>query len=428
MSIKSFNVMEEKIFNKQLDNGLSVTIIQKKGFKTVSAAFTTSFGGIYNKISVNGTKYDLPLGVAHFLEHKLFASENGEDITIAFSNIGLEVNAYTDYYNTTYYFNGSKNIHQGIELLLDFVQSPHFTDENVESEKGIIEQELLMYQDIPSEAASLGLMNNMYHTFPYIYDVGGTVEDVYKINKEILYFCYELFYHPKNMQFVIVGDVDVDEIFEIIENNQNKKVFKDFQSPQIIIDKECDTIAKDNNFSKMDVVNPKVLIGLKLPMRKNIIKRNELPLDDLYYRIIKNTLFGGYTKFYQKLLDDKIICGRLRSGYNGDNYAQYLSIGADVHNVDEFIKRIKKRLKTLKNIKFSQKEIDRVKKDAIGKYILSFNNVEAIMGDYLDSVLRNYDYLNFIEIVNSLDINTLYQKSIELLNAPLSIYIIFPND
>ena len=123
------SLLEEKIFKKQLDNGLTVTLIQKKGFKSATCAFTTSFGGIYNKILVNGQKYELPLGVAHFLEHKLFSMEDGNDVTNKFSNIGLEVNAYTDYYNTTYYFIGPGDGYKGIELLLDFVQSPHFTDE-----------------------------------------------------------------------------------------------------------------------------------------------------------------------------------------------------------------------------------------------------------------------------------------------------------
>ena len=352
------SLLEEKIYKRQLDNGLNLTVIQKKGFKSVSAAFTTSFGGVYNKIEVQGKVHELPLGVAHFLEHKLFATADGEDITVKFANIGLEVNAYTDYYNTTYYFTGSDNIYQGIELLLDFVQTPYFTDENVESEKGIIEQELLMYQDIPGEAISLGLMNNLYHKFPYIYDVGGTVEDVNKINKEILYFCYEIFYHPQNMNFVIVGDLNPDEVFELIANNQNKKTFKEYQFPKLYIENEDNSLEKEFDSKEMDVVNSKVLIGIKLPMRNEKPNRNSLPLDDLYYRIIKNALFGGYTHFNQKLLDDKIICSPLRSSYNGDSYAQYLAIGADVNDIDEFIKRIKKRIIALKTIKFNQKEVD----------------------------------------------------------------------
>ena len=200
----------------------------------------------------------VPDGIAHFLEHKLFASADGEDITYQFENIGLEVNAYTDYFNTTYYFSGSGNVYQGIELLLNFVQSPHFTTENVESEKGIIEQELLMYQDMPDEALSLGLMKNLFHKYPYIYDVGGTVDDVYKIDKDILNFCYHTFYHPLNMNFVIVGDVDPNEVFNFIENNQKNKSFTPYKNPSLVIDEEGNDVVKEFDSKEMDVVNQKV--------------------------------------------------------------------------------------------------------------------------------------------------------------------------
>ena len=419
--------LSEKIFKKELNNGLMVTLIEKKDYKKVSAAFTTKFGGSYQKIKVSEKEYSLPLGVAHFLEHKLFASDDGEDITYQFENIGLEVNAYTDYYNTTYYFSGSQNIFKGIELLLDFVQKPYFTTENVESEKGIIEQELLMYQDIPDEALSFGLMNNMYHKFPYIYDVGGTVEDVYKIDKDILYFCYDLFYHPKNMEFVIVGDLDPNEVFNFIEDNQSKKTFKEFQNPQLVIDSESDNIVKNYDSKKMDVINQKVAVGFKLPMRKESIKHNQLLVEDLYYRIIKNILFGGHTNFHQKLLDDKLITSPLASNYSGDDYAQYFSLIAETNNVDKFIKKIKNRLNDLKRLKFSQKEVNRIKKDLIGKFIISFNSVSAIMGDYLESIARNYDYLDFINIVNSINIDDLKEKGKTLLNLPMSVFVIEPN-
>ena len=416
-------IFTERIFEKKLNNGLNVTVIEKKDFKTISAAFTTAFGGAYQKIEVDGKIIELPLGVAHFLEHKLFSNEEGEDVINDFATLGLEANAYTDYYNTTYYFNGSLNTYKGIELLLDFVQNPYFSDENVESEKGIIEQELLMYQDMPGEALSLGLMNNLYHKFPFIYDVGGTVEEVNRITKEILYYCYDLFYHPMNMKMIIVGDVNHQEIFKLIEDNQSKKIFKEYKYPKLVIEDEDNSINKEYDFKYMDVVNPKVLLGIKLPMRNDVLE-NQLLIEGLALKIIKNTLFGGYTKFVQGLLDDKIICSPLRSSYYNDKYSQYLAVGADSNNVDELIKRLKKRIKTLKTLKFNQKEIDRVKKDTIGKYILSFNSIDAIMGDYLDSIDRKFNYLNFIEVINSFSIDILYEKSKQLLDCPISVYII----
>ena len=260
-----------------------------------------------------------------------------------------------------------------------------------------------------------------------IYDVGGTVEDVYKIDKDILYFCYDLFYHPKNMNFVIVGDLEPEEVFSFIENNQNKKIFKDFKDPKLIIDWESDDICKKFDCKQMDVVNQKVAIGFKLPIRKEQVAHNQLLIEDLYYRIIKNILFGGHTNFHQKLLDEKLISSPLLSSYSGDDFIQYFSIIAETEDSGKFVRKIKNRLNDLKRIKFNQKEVNRIKKDLIGKFIISLNSVSAIMGDYLESIARNYDYLDFINIVNSINIETLQEISKTLLDLPMSVYIIEPN-
>lgn len=419
--------LNEKFFNKKLSNGLSVTVIQKKDFKTVSASFTTKFGGAYQKVKVDNEIITLPTGVAHFLEHKLFASADGEDITYQFENIGLEVNAYTDYFNTTYYFSGSGNVYQGIELLLNFVQSPHFTTENVESEKGIIEQELLMYQDMPDEALSLGLMKNLFHKYPYIYDVGGTVDDVYKIDKDILNFCYHTFYHPLNMNFVIVGDVDPNEVFNFIENNQKNKSFTPYKNPSLVIDEEGNDVVKEFDSKEMDVVNQKVAIGFKMPPRKDSTTRNQLFIEELYYRIIKNILFGGDTPFVQKLLDNKMIFSSLASNYSGDDYVQFFTFTAETNQPYELAKIIQKRFKDLKQIKFSQNKLTRIKKDLIGKYIIGFNSISNIMGEYLEFLATNCDYLDYIKIVNSITVEELREKSKMLLDLPMTIYVIKPN-
>ena len=284
-----------------------------------------------------------------------------------------------------------------------------------------------MYQDIPNEALSFGLMNNIFHNYPYIYDVGGTIEDVYKIDKNILYYCYDLFYHPQNMNLVVVGNVDPDRMFDFIEENQKKKVFKEYLYPQLVIDEESDDVVRNYVCKEMDITNSKVIIGFKLPMRKSNITRNQLIIEDIYYRIIRNILFGNHTNFSQKLLDDKVILGPLSSGYNGDNYTQYFSVLGETNDPDAFIKRVKKRMNDLKHLSFSNREVSRIKKDLIGKFIISLNSIDAIMGDYLESLARDYNFFDFIDIVNQINIETLRKISKTLLNLPNSVFVIKPN-
>ena len=143
--LKEYSNLQEKIYTETLDNGLKVSICLKKGFKKFCVLFGTNLGALVKNFKTDdGSVYDLPLGVAHFLEHKMFAMKDDSDAANEFSKYGLDVNAYTDYTQTVYLFSGTNNIEKGIELLLDFVQEPHFTDSNVETEKGIICQELKM--------------------------------------------------------------------------------------------------------------------------------------------------------------------------------------------------------------------------------------------------------------------------------------------
>ena len=217
--------LKEELFYKKLKNGLDVYLMPKRGFNKTFATFTTKFGSVDNKLKVKDEIIELPNGIAHFLEHKLFESEEG-DITEEFSKYGANVNAYTTYDRTSYLFSCTSNLKENLTLLLDFVQEPYFTDETVEKEKGIIAEEIQMYNDIPDAKIMFATMKSLYKSHPLRNDIAGSIESINEITPEILYECYETYYHPSNMLLFVVGDFDILEIMNLIEENQNNKHYE----------------------------------------------------------------------------------------------------------------------------------------------------------------------------------------------------------
>lgn len=422
---KYYDTIREELFQETLDNGLKVTINPKRGFKKTMVLFGTNFGSLFNKFQVGDEILEIPQGVAHFLEHKLFANENGSDATTDFSALGLEVNAFTDYNQTVYLFSGTENIETGIEMLLDFVQSPFFTDGSVEAEKGIISQELNMYLDNPSDRLYRGLLTNMFFDYPIKYDVGGTVEEIQKIDKELLYKCYELFYHPGNMELLVIGDVDIDKTLELIKNNQSKKKFKEFVKPVRIFEKEEQVVREKHSSVNMEVVIPKARIGLKLPFYD--AQENDAIVNEMLIKMILEHTFGSNTAFHQSLLDDEIVSGGL--GYNVfiDNVCGFITISADTKKPDVFIKKVSKKLKSLQNLSMCKKSFNRLKKAMLGSCIKSFNSIEFIGYNFFDYNLKNCDLLASIDYMKDKTIDDLKKMSFLFKDESICSFVIYPN-
>ena len=212
---------DEDFYIEKLDNGLEVVIFNKKDFLTTACAFATSYGALNTDEVLDGKEYHFHPGVAHFLEHKLFESED-KNIFEEFSNMGCNVNAFTSYHETVYYFSTTnKEIEEPLNLLLDFVQKLDITDENVEKEKGIICQELAMYMQNPDSRLLQETYRSLYHNYPLKYDIGGDDASVNAISKDELDLCYKINYHPNNMVLLIVSPLDVNYLMDIVKENQS---------------------------------------------------------------------------------------------------------------------------------------------------------------------------------------------------------------
>lgn len=202
----NFEQLQETLFHEKMANGLDVYVLPKQGFNKTYAVFTTKYGSIDNQfVPLNKEEMvHVPDGIAHFLEHKLFEKADG-DVFQDFSKQGASANAFTSFTRTAYLFSSTSNVEKNLETLVDFVQDPYFTEKSVEKEKGIIGQEINMYDDNPDWRLFFGLIENMYKDHPVKIDIAGTVESISHITKDLLYECYETFYHPSNMLLFIVG-------------------------------------------------------------------------------------------------------------------------------------------------------------------------------------------------------------------------------
>lgn len=365
----------------------------------------------------------VPMGVAHFLEHKVFEQKDGVDPFTFYSERGCDANANTSNYKTTYLFSGTNNLSDGLNYLLDYVQSPYFTDQNVNKEKGIIEQEIKMYDDSPYYKLYDGVIYNAFVSHPIKYPIAGTVDSINKITKEDLYICYNTFYNPSNMFLVVTGNVDPKEIIDLVKLNQSKKNFK--KNSQIIIKsyEEPDEVAIPLKHDYFDVQIPKVSIGYKINIGNNKLNINDFKT---YLSILFDIKFGSTSEFSEKLKEEKLITGDMDiSIINTDKHVLVTLIN-ESDNVDEVIKRIDEEIKEL-NI--SEDDFNRKNKIRKSASIFKSDSIYALNNKIMSNII-NYDkiiyneydkideftFKQFNEIIKNLDLSNKTVYKIDTLN------------
>lgn len=424
---QNYENINEVVYKKVLNNGLTIFINKKQGFNKIFASFITNFGASDTKfIPIDSNEYyEAPLGVAHFLEHKMFEMPNGIDASNLFLEIGADSNAYTDYNETAYVVSCTANFNKALEILLDFVQTPYFTDENVDKEKGIIIEELKMYQDNPSDRLYNSLLKNLYKTNNHREDVVGTIDSINSITKEILYKCYNTFYHPQNMYLSISGDVDVEEVFKIIEENQSKKQFPEFKGIKCKYDIESNVVYRKSGSSSMDIIMPRVSVGVKLPVFE--YDQDELLKLECISKIILEYKFGFSSKNYQYMLDEDLISGFTYS-FHYDKSSSYIKFIANSFNPKLFANFIKKELLKFNDFEIDEKSFNNIKKGLIGTFIKSFDNVEFVSTNLIEYLFKNTNIFNAVKIIESITINDLIDFCKYFNDKCITYYIIKPKN
>lgn len=396
--------LDENVYYEKLDNGLEVYLYNKDNVYTNYVTFTTKYGSIYNEfVPINDTKMKtFPKGIAHFLEHKVFVQKEDPQPMEFFAESGSICNAYTTFKNTTYLFYATKNLKENINYLLDYVQNIYLTDESVESEKGIISEEIHMYEDKPGDILYEKIRQNTLKNSPYRDSIIGTVKDIESITKEDLETCYHTFYHPSNMFIVVSGSFDPEEIMNTIKENQKNKDFKKEDKIKAKEINEEDKVVKEKEIVKVPTNIPKVAYTLKVPLKDIKLTRRKL---HLYMYILFTTLFDETSLFDEELKKENIINNTTYVSLLNINSHLLISLINETEKHEEFLKKIKERLN---NLEVSEKDFNRKKKILVSNEIFAYESVETVNDIIIDNIIYDKTFEdNPIEVINSLNIKEL---------------------
>ena len=386
--------IKEKCYVKKLEDGLQVIIIPKKEIQKKYIIWATKFGSIDNTFidSTTGEKVVIPDGVAHFLEHKMFEQKNGVDSLYVLMALGLDANAYTTNDHTAYLFECTDHFYEGLDELMDYVQNPYFTDQNVEKEKGIIGQEIGMYDDDPGWQLYINAMDCLYEKNPIKVDTAGTVETISGINPEMLYKCYNTFYHPSNMVLTVVGDFEPEEILAEI-----KKRLKDNEARgeiTRIYPEEKLEINKKYAEKEMEVSLPLFMIGFKDNIKD---KYNEVVKRHIAIEIILNMLIGKSSNLYNELYKEGYLLSQPDLEYEFGNEYSHVLIGGQSKDPQKVYEKIAEKIQEMKNNDINVQEFERIKKKIYGDYAVEYNNVADIgrmfTSDYIKGI-NSFEYMD----------------------------------
>lgn len=395
----SFEQLQEELYFEELDNGLKVYILPKKGFNKTFCTFTTNYGSVDNMfVPLNGTEYKkVPDGIAHFLEHKLFEKKD-RDVFQEFSKNGASANAFTSFTRTAYLFSSTQNVENNLETLIDFVQDPYFSEKTVEKEKGIIGQEITMYDDNPDWRLYFGLIENMYANHPVKIDIAGTIESITPITKDLLYECYDTFYHPSNMLLFVVGPVDPEEYMKNIRMNQQKKDYTKKSEIKRRFEEEPEAVDKKKQVLKMNVQTSKCLVGIKtldVEQQGAEMLKNELSINTLL-----DMLFSNSSENYQDLFSEGLIDDTFSYDYTQEKGFGFAMIGGDTGKPDELADRIQKILLEAKSTNIQEDTLERTKKKRIGAFLRAVNSPEYIANQF---TRYSFNGMNLFDVVGTME-------------------------
>lgn len=412
MQIIENSKVKEKLYIEKLENGLTIMIMPKKGIQKKYVIWATNYGSIDNKFIVPGETEvtEVPEGIAHYLEHKMFEQENGKNSLDVLSQLGVDANAYTTTNHTAYLFECTDNFYPALDELMDYVQHPYFTDENVEKEKGIISQEIMMYDDYPEWVVYMNAIRSMYEKNPITIDIAGTVESIKKIDKEVLYKCYNTFYNLGNMVMCVVGDFVPEELVEEIKKRivKNEKSLGEIKR---IRENEPTNIVRKEIEQKMEVSMPLFVIGVKDSSFVVKADKESAVKKHIAIEILLNMLIGKSSKTYKNLYEQGIIMSEPYFEYEFEKTYAHIMITGQSKEPKKVLEAICNKINEYKEKGLDEEHFKRIKNMIYGGYIKEYNDVSAIArmftSDYFKGI-NSFDYLeNFSQVTKEYSENIL---------------------
>lgn len=395
MKIIESSKIKEKAYIEKLENGLTVIIIPKANTNKKYVIWGTHFGSIDNRFIMPKSREEvfIPDGVAHFLEHKMFEQENGTNSLDVLMALGIDANAYTTNDHTAYLFECTNNFYEGLDELMNYVQNPYFTDENVEKEKGIIGQEIKMYDDDPGWQLYMNAMDCMYKENPIKIDIAGTVESISKITPDILYKCYNTFYNPSNMTMVVCGDFKPEDLLEEIKKRLIKKdaqgdIKRIYPKAEVEINKTYKEVT-------MEVSKPIFAIGFK-DIEGIGENREEIVKKHIAIEILLNLLIGKSSELYKELYESGDLLAEPELDYEFSNQYAHILISGQSKDPKKIQNKIKEKIVMLKE-GLNQKDFDRIKRKVYGDYVVEYNSVGDIARMFLADSMKQINSFDYIE-------------------------------
>ena len=396
MDKKLYPRIGEEVIWETLDNGLPVCIVPKQGFSRKYALFATRYGGMDMRFELNGQWLDTPAGIAHYLEHKMFDTKDGNALQELAKN-GAEPNAFTSNAITCYYFDSTEKFYENLEILLSFVSVPYFTDESVEKEQGIIGQEIGMIEDNPEWQVYKQMMQALYRSSPARTPVAGSVESISHITAQTLYDCHKAFYTPANMCLVVVGDVDADKVLETA-----RRILPESSGPDIPRDHgpaEDLTAAQPETSCTMEVAMPTFLLGFKCapqadgPEQMRATAIGELACD---------LMMGESSPLYARLYSQGLINGSFGASYDILPGAAYVYAGGDSKDPHAVAQAILDEAKRLTEEGLDEAYYRRIINANFGAAMRALNSFESIAVSMVEGCFRRYDAYRFPEVYDSI--------------------------
>jgi predicted Zn-dependent peptidase len=418
-----FNIIEskrlgEKVYHIHHETGADIYVEPKKGYSSKYAIFGTKYGSIDNRFKVGNENVVVPEGIAHFLEHKLFESEGG-DAFERYARTGASANAYTSFDKTCYLFSCTDKFDESLEILLDFVQNPFFSEKTVQKEQGIIGQEIRMYLDDPNWRVFFNLLGALYHTHPVKIDIAGTEQSISLITADLLYKCYNAFYNLNNMVLSVCGDIDPEQVLEIAD-----RLFKKNDSPKVqsVFEPEPAGIVKSRVEQKLSVSVPLFHIGFKDVPAEGY----EMAQKEAVSSILLEVIGGDASPFYRKLYDKGIINSSFGMEYFAGRSFASTVIGGESREPDAVMSEFLAEVKRLKNQGIPTADYERAKKTVFGRLVAHYDSVDGVANGLAGSHLTGmapFDIVEAVAKVTPEDISKSLGESFDENKAALSVVL-----
>ena len=411
--------LAESVYIYKHQSGLEVRVLPKEGYDSVYAVFGTKYGSIDTAVkNENGEFETIPEGTAHFLEHKLFESEDLNAFE-RFAVTGASANAYTSFEKTAYLFKGSANTDKSLEILLDFVRNPYFTEQTVQKEQGIVGQEIRMYKDSPDWQVMFNLLRALYEKHPVRIDIAGTQESIANINADLLYRLYETFYNPANMVLCVVGAIEPQTVFDIVEKNINGDAGK---SAERKFEKESGKPVTNYVEESLPVAHKQFMLGFKEELDSPLLTLE----DEIATQILLDAVAGKSSPLFKRLIDEQLIDMAFGSElFNGFGFSCVMLGGAS-DNPEKTAAIIAEEFERVNREGIDPAAFERARRKLYGRFVMTYNDIDDTANLLMNLYFNGYEPFAELEACKSVTLEKAQHRAAKIIGSNAALSVIKP--